>query len=151
MDSKKVRKYDFSTGKYTLLTTLDKGRAGHGCTAYELDGTRYLVVVGGHDDKNIATDNVIQYNFDSNEWESFKPYPFPIVRPTVLVQQVKGNFGKKQIYVFGGYYDYYSYKVSDIYFMSPNKNTNNWKHLGAMSRTGAQPLVVPYTNKIIMK
>ena len=43
-----VMEYDFNTNKYTVITKIEGGLAGHGCTAYVHKGQRALVTVGGY-------------------------------------------------------------------------------------------------------
>ena len=43
-----VMEYDFNTNKYTEITKIEGGLAGHGCTAYVHKGQKALVTVGGY-------------------------------------------------------------------------------------------------------
>ena len=43
-----VMEYDFDTNKYTEITKIEGGLAGHGCAGYVQKGRRALVTVGGY-------------------------------------------------------------------------------------------------------
>jgi hypothetical protein len=91
------------------------------------------------------SDKVQKYNFDSGNWKQLSPYGFPVVLSTVVWVPTEGL-----LYSFGGYYDYFSEKKTDIYKMVP-KEGNAWKYFGKMSYSSSKPLVVPYVNKVITK
>ena len=153
VDSDSVMEYDFSTDKYTLITTLENGRTAHGCIGIDNkgQGAKYLFVVGGHME-NVATADVIRYEIDSNEWRTFQPFPFPILLPTLVTWTNPNNPSIISMFAFGGYSGYYNYKKSTIYRLPGTLSINgNWQYYGSMSRQSSKPLVVPYMNKIIMK
>ena len=45
-----IMEYDFTKDKYTEINTINNGLAAHGCTGYVDQESRYLVIVGGHED-----------------------------------------------------------------------------------------------------
>ena len=53
-----ILEYDFSNDKYTEIATINNGLAAHGCTGYVDKGSRFLVIVGGHEDY-VVTSNIL--------------------------------------------------------------------------------------------
>ena len=53
-----IMEYDFTKDKYTEIGTINNGLTAHGCTGYVDQESRYLVIVGGHED-NVATGNIL--------------------------------------------------------------------------------------------
>ena len=49
-----IMEYDYTKNKYTEIGTINNGLAAHGCTGFVDNGSRYLVIVGGHED-NVPT------------------------------------------------------------------------------------------------
>ena len=49
-----IMEYDYTKNKYTEIGTINHGLAAHGCTGFVDQESRYLVIVGGHED-NVVT------------------------------------------------------------------------------------------------
>jgi hypothetical protein len=75
--SDSVMEYDFSTGKYEIVTTIKNGGLGAlGCTGFQNNnGDRYLVIVGGYIDIGKPTGRFLLFDFQKDQWTELSSYP----------------------------------------------------------------------------
>ena len=82
--SDSVMEYDFSTGKYDIVTKFETGGQGaFGCTGFQNNnGDRYLVTVGGYILNTCstcttlrATNTFLLFDFQKDQWTQLPSYP----------------------------------------------------------------------------
>jgi len=122
----------YSTGGWKRdLSSLNTGRAEHGCTSYSTGGEQVLLVTGGWDDEGNALDST-ELLRPGSYWQEITSARLP--RP---LQGVRLSTVDNRVLLFGGQND------EDIYSEDILEYKDGWKKVGQLQNGRSYPELSP--------
>ena len=112
---------DVLTGDWTDGPDMIKARSGHGCGLFDVDGMKYVIVVGGvdvSDDRYQYLSSTEYFDFESMEWKDDASLPVALADPEVV------SLGNRLV-VIGGH-QAPPYNALDIYEYNCNVDYCGW-------------------------